>query len=108
SPLYHHFIDAKTFGSRFGLSTRTLHSISQVLAADGVRITGSYPQRTAIDARAPARLVERLFGVTMMDYVAPDGRRFHAPTVAPAVPASLAGAVTAVDGLDQRHPPVAA
>jgi len=105
SPLFHHFIDAKTFGNRFGVSTQALQRVSQELTAAGVRITSSFPQRTALYVRAPAGVINHLFGVTMMDYAAPDGRRYHAPAGTPTVPGSLSGSVSAVAGLNGRFLP---
>ncbi len=107
SPMYHHFIDAKTFGERFGVSAAALRAATHVLSADGVQITGEYPQRTAIDAHASAGVVDRLFGTRLMDYVDPSRRVFHAPTTAPVIPGRLAGVVSAVAGLDGRYQPTA-
>jgi len=105
SPSYHHFIDAKTFGQRFGARTAQLASVSRRLRDAGIQVTGEYPQRTALDARASTRAIERLFGVRMMDYLAPDGRRFHAPLGTPELPASLRAVLSAVAGLDERNIP---
>lgn len=107
SRAFHHFIGAKSFGERFGISRQVLQTAVRTLTDGGVQITGEYPQRTAIDARAPAAVVERLFRVHLMDYLGPGGRRFHAPTGEPSVPARLSRAVSAVGGLDGRYVPTA-
>lgn len=99
SPLYHHFIGARTFGTRFGVSTAQLTEVRTVLAQDGIRITGSYPQRTALDAIAPAGVVDRVFGARLMDYVAPSGRHYHSPLLVPVVPREMRGAVASIAGL---------
>jgi subtilase family serine protease len=103
SRAFHHFIGARTFGERFGVSRAALDGAIRSLARDGVQITGEYPQRTALDARAPARVVERLFGVGLRDYLGAGGRRFHAPVGVPSIPAGLAPAVSAVAGLDGSY-----
>ena len=100
SPNYHRFIDATTFGQRFGVSRAVLDTATQQLARDGIQVTGSYPQRTALDVRATAATVERLFGLHLMNYRGPAGRRFHAPTGSARVPRDLRAAVTAVAGLN--------
>lgn len=102
SSSFHRFIDASAFGARFGLSRHALRATIRTLVRDGVRITGEYPQRTALDARAPAGVVERLFGVRLIDHVGRGGRRFFAPSGRPSVPAALTSAVSAVAGLDGR------
>ena len=103
SPAFHHFIGASSFGERFGVSRVALRGAIRSLARSGVRVTASYPQRTALQARAPAGVVERLFGVSLMDYLGPGGRRFHEPVGSPSIPTGLAGTVSAVSGLDGRY-----
>jgi kumamolisin len=99
SALYHHFIDASTFGRRFGVSDQQLASLRRVLGQAGIRITDQYPQRTALDVVAPAGAVERFFGVRLIDYRTSSGRRFHSPLSVPVIPAPLRGTVSGVAGL---------
>ena len=107
SRAFHHFIGAESFGDRFGISRPMLRHAVRTLTDAGVQITGEYPQRTAIDARAPAAVVERLFGVRLIDYIGPGGRRFHSPAGTPSVPARLSRAVSGIGGLDGRYVPTA-
>jgi subtilase family serine protease len=100
SPNYHRFIDARTFGERFGVSRVVLDRATVQLARDAVQVTGSYPQRTALDVRASASTVQRLFGVRLVTYRGAGGRRFHAPTGAGIIPRNLRDAVGAIAGLD--------
>ncbi|HEY1593210.1 MAG TPA: S53 family peptidase [Solirubrobacteraceae bacterium] len=102
SRAFHHFTSASAFGERFGVSRDALRDAIRSLRRDGVQVATVYPQHTAIDARAPAGVVERLFGVRLMDYRGPGGRRLHAPVGTPSVPAGLADTVSAVSGLDGR------
>ncbi len=97
---YHDFIDAATFGERFGVAGATLKRASAQLARDAIQITASYPQRTALDVRASAGTVDRVFGVRLMDWRGADGRRFVAPLGLAIVPPDLRQAVSAVAGLD--------
>jgi subtilase family serine protease len=100
SPSYHHFIDATTFGERFGVSRTVLDRAAARLAIDAVQVTRSYPQRTALDVRASAGTVDRLFGVRLMNWRGVGGRSYHAPIGKPIVPPDLRQAVIAVAGLD--------
>ncbi|HTP23184.1 MAG TPA: S53 family peptidase [Solirubrobacteraceae bacterium] len=100
SATYHHFIDAAAFGARFGLPRTLLDRATARLARDAVRVTGSYPQRTALEVRATAGTIDRLFGLRLSDYQGADGRHFHAPTGRAIVPRDLRDAVVAVAGLD--------
>lgn len=99
SPLYHHFIDARTFGRRFGVSEQQLSRLRSVLRGSGIAVTHQYPQRTALDVAAPAGVVDRVFGARLADYRTPAGRRYHSPLTPPVVPRGLQGIVTAVGGL---------
>jgi kumamolisin len=99
SPNYHRFIDARTFGRRFGVSDRQLAELRFALRRGGIRITNQYPQRTAFDLQAPAGVVDRFFGVRLMDYLGPSGRRFHSPLAGPVIPRALRGVITGVAGL---------
>ena len=102
SPDYRHFLTADEIGARFGLSDPDLGRVAAWATGHGVAVGVPAPQRIAVAATASAATVERLFGVGLRDYTDAAGRTLHAPTVAPRVPADLAGLVTAVDGLDER------
>lgn len=103
SPLYGRYIDAETFGRRFGLSTAVLDHASQRLAQAGVTITRRYPERTQLDARAPARVVDRLFGVRLSDFRDSHGWRYHRPEGPVRLPAALKAVVSGVSGLSSQR-----
>jgi subtilase family serine protease len=100
APNYRHFIDAAAFGERFGVSRSALNDASAQLARDGIQVTASYPQRTALDVRATAGTIDRVFDIRLMDWRSAARRVFHAPLRAATVPADLSRAVSAVAGLD--------
>jgi subtilase family serine protease len=100
APDYRHFIDAAAFGARFGISRSVLNHASAQLARDGVHVTGGYPQRTALDVRATAGTIDRVFDVRLMDWSSAGRQVFHAPLGAATVPGGLSRAVSAVAGLD--------
>ncbi len=100
APNYHHFIDAAAFGERFGVSRSVLNHARAQLARDGVQVTASYPQRTALDVRATAETIDRVFDMRLMDWRSADRQVFHAPLGAATVPGDLGRAVSAVAGLD--------
>ena len=100
SPAYHHFIDAAAFGARFGLPRTVLNRATALLARDAVQVTGSYPQRTALEVRATAGTIDRLFGLRLTNYRSAGGRRFRASIGKAIVPRDLRDAVVAVAGLN--------
>jgi kumamolisin len=90
------------YGRRFGVSNASIERIRRVVTRAGLRVTASYPQRTAIRVEGPARAVERFFGVLLVDHEAGGIGRYHAPTSVPTVPSSLRPDVTSIVGLSDR------
>ncbi len=106
SPLYHHFISADEFAAYFAPAPEAYERVAASLRAAGFFVEPAHSNRTVIDAVAPAPAAERYFG-TRIDLVAQFGHGMRYANVAPAtMPASLAGFVDSVVGLDdvvKRH-----
>ncbi len=107
SPSYHRFIDARSFGERFGVTGRALHAARVALVRDGLQVTAAFPQRTALEVRGTAGTVQRVFGARMLDYAGTGGGRFHAPSGRLTIPANLRAAVSAVAGLNSGNQEIA-
>jgi Pro-kumamolisin, activation domain/Subtilase family len=108
SRLYGQFLTPRGFGERYGIATSRLRAAERVLAYDGITVTGQYPQRTAVDVRAPIAVVDRVFGVRLENFRDPGGTIYYAPTAPARIPAALAAVVSGVGGLDTEpleHPP---
>jgi len=76
-------------GARYGLPLATIRRVERALLARGVEVVGTYPQRTAIDARATPATIARL-----MQLLPPELRSYVAGIVGPgkrpvALPADL-------------------
>jgi len=93
-------LSPQAFGRRFGLSDAQLGRLETELAGRGLRVTGSYPQRTSLGVEGSVGAVEGLLGVRMGDFLGRDGRLFHAPLAEPVVPDGLRGLVAGVAGLN--------
>jgi kumamolisin len=113
SPHFRRLIAPAAFGERFGISSTALHRLERTLARDGVRVIGSYPQRTDLRVSATVAVVQRLFSVALgvwrsareRGYRAPLGTPpagYLAPLGTPHVPPPLQAAVSGVIGLDTR------
>jgi subtilase family serine protease len=102
SPSFHHYIKPADFGARFGLSLPALHALERTLAADGLAVVTSYPQRTELIVHGTVGTVEKLLHVRITTYVGPHGQRAHAPNGKPVIPASLQPDIQGVAGLDSR------
>ena len=98
-PLFHHFITTSEFTARFSPTQQSYDAVAAFARAHGLQVTGTHPSRLLLDVAGPASAVESAFGVKLRNYAAADGRVFHAPNQDPAVPASLAGKISGVVGL---------
>jgi hypothetical protein len=67
----------------------------------GLRVLDVDPRAAVVDLRGSVLALSRSFGVHLRAYAGPEGR-FHGRRGVILVPLSLAGAVVAVDGLDER------
>ncbi len=99
SPLYHHFLSNAQFNASFAPDEATYGRVVQSLRAAGFSITGSYNNRTVVDAQAPKVAVERYFH-TRIHRVDQPGYGIRYANVDPAVvPTELRGLIAGVDGL---------
>jgi subtilase family serine protease len=101
------FIDARSFGARFGLSRSALARLKETLRRDGLTIAAGYPQRTALTVHGTAASIGRLLSVRFSTYRDGAGDRWHAPVGRPRLPNSLRRFVSSFTGLSTRpvfHP----
>jgi subtilase family serine protease len=107
SPRFRSFIDARSFGARFGLSRAALARLRAALRRDGLTVAAGYPQRTAVTVRGAAGPVGRLLGVRFATFADAAGHRWHAPVGRARLPAPLRRYVSGLTGLSSRpvfHP----
>ncbi len=65
SPSYRHFITPEQFNSLYAPTVQQEASVVQALQSAGFTITQRFPNRTIVDASAPAATVERFFATEM-------------------------------------------
>lgn len=93
---------AAALGARYGLPVAEIARLERFLAANGIAVTATYPQRTEIDARASAASLSRFFDIGFRDVAGSGGRRYHVPTGTPRIPGELRADVAGVVGLSNR------
>lgn len=99
SPLYRHYLSNEQFDAYFSPTPVSYERTARALARAGFRITSTYPNRTVIDAIAPAAVAERYFK-TEIHSVAQAGHGTRYTNVRPAeMPDELRGLVGTVSGL---------
>jgi len=108
SPDYHQYLTQDEFAQRFGPTAAQRQAVIDYLTRQGFSVTQVYPD--LVDFSGSMSKAERVFGVSINDYLGPDGRVFYSNSTAPMLPAYLASMITSVSGLDNAnrfsHPPI--
>jgi len=98
-PLFHHFITPGEFTSRFSPTAQTYAAVAAFARANGLSVTHTHASRLLLEVAGPASAVEAAFQIHLRNFESPEGRVFHAPNAEPAIPATLAGKIAGVIGL---------
>jgi len=99
SPLYHHFLARGEFATLFGATNGELGSIEAWLRSVGLSPTGVAGNRLTVHATGTLRAAARALR-TSFEAVRVGGQLDFANRTAPSVPASVAGDVQGIIGLD--------
>jgi subtilase family serine protease len=97
---YHHYLTPQQFALTYGPTQANYNKVIAWARSQRLTVTGIHPEHTLLDVSGPASRVEGAFGVQLYDYISPSGRSFHAPLSEPSLPASVAGVVRGVVGLN--------
>lgn len=100
SASYRDYLAPGEFGAKFGQPTAVLDAVLGTLRALGLRPGRPTPDRLVIPLSTTAHRAERAFGLGISRYRLASGRIVFANSSPPKLPASIAGAVEAVIGLD--------
>ena len=75
SPNYRHYLTPEQFAERFGPTERDYQTVIAFANANGLRVTGTHPNRMLLDVRGSVTDVERALHVTMRTYRHPTENR---------------------------------
>jgi subtilase family serine protease len=103
SRLYHRFLTPSEFSSYFSATPAEYARVCSALQRAGFTITHTFPNRTVVDAAAPAPLAARYFGTDIHRVLSPDRGLSYTNARAGVVPQSIAGLTLGVFGLDAAH-----
>ena len=103
SPNFHHWITAKEFGERFGLSKQDLDTIQSWLQAHGFKVNVVYDNGLLVDFSGTAGQVRAAFH-TEIHQLNVNGVKHIANVSDPKIPAALAPAVVGVVSLHDFLP----
>jgi len=99
SPLYHRWLTPQEFTDRFAPTQNDYDATIEWLHQQNFSITGTWPNRLLVNARASVAKVDKAFGTSITHYDH-DGKKVFAPSNNPSIPTSLAHIVTSIGGLD--------
>jgi subtilase family serine protease len=99
SASYKHFLSVAQYHAQFGTTKATVNQVSAWLKSAGLRVTGVEAQNRYVSISGTVAAAQKAFG-SNIDRFRHDGQTVQAPAAALTVPASLAGSVLTVTGLD--------
>jgi Pro-kumamolisin, activation domain/IPT/TIG domain len=102
SPQYRHYLTAGQFAAQFGPTAAEVGQVSAVLRAEGLTIGAPQPGSNLLPVSGTAAVVSSALGTSLETVRLPGAGEANAivNSAAPTIPASLAGEVTGVVGLD--------
>lgn len=104
SPVYHQFLTVQQFTDRFGPSQEDYDAVTRFAEANGLKVTGTAPNRMIVNVTGTVANLERAFHVNMGVYQHPtENRTFFAPDREPS--ADLAVPLWHITGLDNYSIP---
>jgi kumamolisin len=100
SPDFHHFLTPTQFAQQFASSAVDVAEVQEYLKKEGIYVTGQSPNGLVLYVTGSVGAFEQAFGLHINNYQKSNGTKFFAPDADPTIPASLAGKILAVGGLD--------
>jgi len=100
SPEFRKYLRPGAFGSVFGATAATVRKTVATLRSLGIKVASVSSNHLVITATSSAAVAERAFDTTLERYRLGSGAQVWANLSAPRVPASIAGGVQAITGLD--------
>ncbi|HEX5322743.1 MAG TPA: protease pro-enzyme activation domain-containing protein [Capsulimonadaceae bacterium] len=107
-PLYGQYLSPQEFTDRFAPTPEQYAAVAAYAQAYGLQVA-THPNQLVLDIAGPAAAIEAAFSVHLNTFQSSDGQRFFAADNAPALPATIAGLVSSIQGLDgsvSLHPNV--
>jgi DNA-binding beta-propeller fold protein YncE len=100
STVYHQYLTVAQFTARFGATPAQVQAVTSSLRADGLHPGPVAPDDLSIPVTATAAQLSTAFATGFQSVQLQGGRKAYRNTSAPLVPASIAGVVSGVVGLD--------
>ncbi len=103
SPRFHQWLTPQQFGAQFGIAASDLAKVTAWLSSQGLSVTSTAPSSNAITVSGTIAQVQTAFG-TRIHTVSLNGEQHIANVTDPVLPASIAGLVSDISGLNDFKP----
>jgi hypothetical protein len=100
SPTYRHYLTAPEFAARFGPTAAEVSAVTAQLRSEGLTVGTAAPGSLLLPVRGRASVVSAALATPLESVRLPDHTVSLVNLATPQIPASLAGAVTGIVGLD--------
>ncbi len=101
---YQHYLTPEEFTAQFGPTEQDYEMVVNFARVNGLKVTGTHPNRMLLDVSGRAADIQKAFGVALRTYHHPtENRDFFAPDTEPSVPVGLS--IEEVSGLDNFRRP---
>src|SRR5690348_10116920 len=97
SPLFHKYLTAAQWNSRFGPTAADEQAVVDWARANGLTVSRRYANRLLVDVDAPVSAIDAALHVNINNYSL-NGETFFSNDVDPTLPTSIRSIVTSVDG----------
>jgi subtilase family serine protease len=102
---YRHFITPSAYQKLYAPTDATINNVKSWLKASGLSVTAVEGARRYISVNGSVAAAQKAFGVSLQRYQH-DGQSVTAPSTAASAPATIAGSILSVSGLDTTVPQV--
>jgi subtilase family serine protease len=106
SASYHQYLTPAQFAERFGPAKSDYQALIKFAEKNGLRVTGTHPNRVVLDVAGSVAAIENTFQVKMRVYNHPKEKRtFYSPDTEPSVDASVQIPILSISGLNNYSLP---
>jgi hypothetical protein len=106
SASYRHYLTPAQFAEKFGASKADYQALIKFAQQNGLKVTGTHPNRLVLDVAGSVAEIERMFQVQMRVYNHPKEKRtFYSPATEPTVDADVPVQILSVSGLNDYSLP---
>jgi subtilase family serine protease len=104
SPRFRQYLTVAQFAQRFGATPVQVAAVRSALQEQGLTVEGPDANELTLSVRTTASQVEQALSVSLSQVELASGRKAYANAQAPSIPATAAGFITGVIGLDNVTP----